>query len=49
MANGMKEMMDAIKEARNMQTAGMEMFTYSWSEPQDIDNIDYIYHKMKIL
>ncbi len=48
MANGMKEMMDAVKAAgggpADMEYAGTS-FTYSWSEPQDIiDNIDYIFH-----
>ena len=48
MANGMKEMMDAVKAAgggpADMEYAGSS-FTYSWSEPQDIiDNIDYIFH-----
>ena len=48
MANGMAEMMDAVKAAgggpADMEYAGTS-FTYSWSEPQDIiDNIDYIFH-----
>ncbi len=48
MANGMQEMMDAVKAAgggpADMEYAGSS-FTYSWSEPQDIiDNIDYIFH-----
>lgn len=48
MANGMKEMMDAVAAAgggpADMEYAGTS-FTYSWSEPQDIiDNIDYIFH-----
>lgn len=48
MANGMQEMMDAVKAAgggpADMEYAGSS-FTYSWSEPQDlIDNIKYIYH-----
>lgn len=48
MANGMAEMMEAVKKAgggpADLGYAG-ESFTYSWSEPQDlIDNIDYIYH-----
>ncbi len=48
MANGMKEMMDAVEKAgggpADMEYAGTS-FTYSWSEPQDIiDNIDYIFH-----
>ncbi len=48
MANGMAEMMDAVKAAgggpADMMYAGSS-FTYSWSEPQDIiDNIKYIYH-----
>ncbi len=48
MANGMKEMMDAVEAAgggpADMEYAGSS-FTYSWSDPQDIiDNIDYIFH-----
>lgn len=48
MANGMAEMMDAVKAAGGGQAdlayAGSS-FTYSWSNPQDIiDNIDYIFH-----
>ncbi|MCR5195808.1 MAG: AP endonuclease [Pseudobutyrivibrio sp.] len=48
MANGMQEMMDAVKAAgggpADLAYAGAS-FTYSWSEPQDIiDNIDYIFH-----
>ena len=48
MANGMAEMMDAVKAAgggpADLEYAGTS-FTYSWSEPQDIiDNIDYIFH-----
>lgn len=48
MANGMAEMMDAVKAAgggpADLEYAGVS-FTYSWSEPQDIiDNIDYIFH-----
>ena len=48
MANGMKEMMEAVEKAgggpADMAYAGAS-FTYSWSEPQDlIDNIDYIFH-----
>ncbi len=48
MANGMQEMMDAVKAAgggpADMEYAGTS-FTYSWSEPQDIiDNIDHIFH-----
>lgn len=48
MANGMQEMVDAVKAAGGGQ-ADMEYadssFTYSWSDPQDIiDNIDYIFH-----
>ena len=48
MANGMAEMMDAVKAAgggpADLAYAGAS-FTYSWSEPQDIiDNIDYIFH-----
>lgn len=48
MANGMQEMMDAVKAAgggpADLDYAASS-FTYSWSDPQDIvDNIDYIYH-----
>ena len=48
MANGMKEMMDAVEKAgggpADMMYAGTS-FNYSWSDPQDlIDNIDYIFH-----
>lgn len=48
MANGMKEMMDAVERAgggpADMAYAAAS-FTYSWSEPQDlIDNIEYIFH-----
>ncbi len=48
MANGMKEMMDAVAAAgggpADMEYAAVS-FTYSWSDPQDIiDNIDYIFH-----
>lgn len=48
MANGMAEMMDAVKAAGGGQAdfayAGAS-FTYSWSDPQDIiDNIDHIFH-----
>lgn len=48
MANGMQEMMDAVKKANggpaDLEYAG-NSFTYSWSDPQDlIDNIEYIYH-----
>ncbi|MBQ7614814.1 MAG: TIM barrel protein [Butyrivibrio sp.] len=48
MANGMAQMMDAVKAAgggpADMEYAGTS-FTYSWSEPQDIiDNIDHIFH-----
>ena len=48
MANGMKEMMEAVEKAgggpADMMYAGTS-FTYSWSDPQDlIDNIDYIFH-----
>jgi len=48
MANGMKEMMDAVEKAgggpADLMYAGSS-FTYSWSEPQDlIDNIDVIFH-----
>lgn len=48
MANGMGQMMDAIKAAGGGPADlayGGASFTYSWSEPQDIiDNIQYIYH-----
>jgi len=48
MANGMKEMMDAVEKAgggpADMMYAGTS-FNYSWSDPQDIiDNIDVIFH-----
>ncbi len=48
MANGQKEMMEAVEKAgggpADMMYAGTS-FTYSWSDPQDIiDNIDYIFH-----
>lgn len=48
MANGQKEMMEAVEKAgggpADMMYAGSS-FTYSWSDPQDlIDNIDYIFH-----
>lgn len=48
MANGMKEMMEAVEKAggspADMMYAGSS-FTYSWSDPQNIiDNIDYIFH-----
>jgi len=48
MANGMAEMMEAVKKAgggpADLGYAGSS-FTYSWSDPQDlIDNIDYIFH-----
>ena len=48
MANGQKEMMEAVEKAgggpADMMYAGSS-FTYSWSDPQDIiDNIDLIYH-----
>ncbi|MGI6316796.1 MAG: sugar phosphate isomerase/epimerase family protein [Christensenellales bacterium] len=48
MANGMGEMMEAVKRAGGGQVdldyAG-ESFVFSWSEPQDlIDNIDCIFH-----
>lgn len=48
MANGMAEMMDAVKAAgggpADLEYAGSS-FTYSWSDPQDIiDNIDLIFH-----
>lgn len=47
-ANGMEEMMEAVKKAgggpADLAYAG-ESFTYSWSDPQDlIDNIQYIHH-----
>ncbi|MCF0134488.1 MAG: TIM barrel protein [Blautia sp.] len=48
MANGMGEMMEALKAANATpgdMWYGNTSFTYSWSEPQDlIDNIKYIYH-----
>lgn len=48
MANGMKEMVDAIKASGGKEADlayGDASFVYSWSEPQDIiDNIDYIFH-----
>lgn len=48
MANGMKEMMDAVEKAGGGPADKMyagSSFTFSWSDPQDIiDNIDYIYH-----
>ena len=49
MANGMKEMMEAVEKAGGKTPGDMfyagNSFTYSWSEPQDIiDNIQYIYH-----
>lgn len=48
MANGMQEMMDALKAAGGTEADfayGNSSFTYSWSEPQDmIDNIKYIFH-----
>ena len=48
MANGMKEMMEAVEKSgggpADMMYAGTS-FNYSWSDPQDlIDNIDYIFH-----
>ena len=48
MANGMGEMMEAVKRAgggpADLGYAG-ESFVFSWSDPQDlIDNIDYIFH-----
>lgn len=48
LANGMKEMMEAIKKAGGNdadKSYASNSFTYSWSDPQDIiDNIDYIFH-----
>lgn len=48
MANGMQEMMDAVKAAGGNEADlayASASFTYSWSDPQDIvDNIDYIFH-----
>lgn len=48
MANGMREMMEAIEKAGANDADRMyanSSFTYSWSEPQDlIDNIQYITH-----
>lgn len=48
MANGMKEMMEAIEKAGGNQADifyANNSFTYSWSDPKDIiDNIDYIFH-----
>lgn len=49
MANGMKEMMEAVEKAGGNTPGDMfyagNSFTYSWSEPRDIiDNIQYIYH-----
>lgn len=48
MANGMKEMMDAVEKAGGGPADKMyagSSFTYSWSDPQDIiDNIDVIFH-----
>ena len=48
MANGMKEMMDAIGKLGpnpGNEWYANNSFTYSWSDPQDIiDNIEYIFH-----
>lgn len=48
MANGMREMMEAVEKAGGNDADKMyagSSFTYSWSEPQDIiDNIQYITH-----
>jgi len=48
MANGMGEMMDAIKKAGGGPADlayGGASFAYTWNDPQDIiDNIKYIYH-----
>ena len=48
MANGMQEMMDAVKRAGGGPADfgyANESFVYSWSDPQDlIDNIEYIFH-----
>ncbi|MCF0127452.1 MAG: TIM barrel protein [Pseudobutyrivibrio sp.] len=48
MANGMKEMLDAVEKAGGGPADFMyahTSFTYSWSDPQDIiDNKDYIFH-----
>lgn len=48
MANGMAEMMEAVKKAGGNSADELYAslsFNYSWSEPQDlIDNIDYIFH-----
>lgn len=48
MANGMGEVMEAVKKAgggpADLGYAG-EAYVFSWSDPQDlIDNIDYIHH-----
>ncbi len=48
MANGMMEMIEAIKSAGGGEADlayGDASFVYSWSDPKDIvDNIDYIFH-----
>jgi sugar phosphate isomerase/epimerase len=48
LANGMKEMMEAIEKAGGNDADkfyASNSFAYSWSDPQDIiDNIDYIFH-----
>lgn len=48
LANGIKEMMDAVERAGGNAADKMyadSSFTYSWSDPQDIvDNIDHIFH-----
>lgn len=48
LANGMKEMMEAVEAAGGGDADRMyadSSFTYSWSDPQDIiDNIDHIFH-----
>ncbi len=48
MANGMQEMLDAVKKAGGGPADiayAEQSFTFSWSDPQDIiDNIPYIFH-----
>ncbi len=48
LANGLKEMMDAVEKAGGGPADRMyaeSSFTYSWSDPKDLmDNIDYIFH-----
>lgn len=48
MANGMQQMMDAVKKAGGGPADlgyASDSFAYSWSDPKDIeDNIDYIFH-----